>query len=192
MVMDSFQKVLRVGLNAAAYAAVGLGAWTWAPTYAAAVHSKLYLCFAAVVLPFTVFANQAFTRLGQVDQDLKKFPAVRSARAYRYIHTTRTRLTWWVAGVILSMLGLGLVAGLLDNDLKHYQRVLYVVGYSGALTLILASIRVISAFLEVNRVGPKILASLELEETRANALAGSIARLSELSDESGRFTPSRL
>jgi hypothetical protein len=183
------QRVTRRSLVSLAYGVVVAGALSWGLLVSPAIHAIVFTAIAtATGIAFTVFGTQTLNRLKEIDSDLFKYPSKRSQRAFEYVHRIRTRLTAWSRGSLVALPTLLVVAGICAKGSISDPRLLYVLGYSAALTVVLTSARLTSGFLAVNSLAPQLRRALDAEEERARMLAASKKSFSGLTETSGAFT----
>jgi uncharacterized membrane protein len=187
--MSVIQRSVRVGLNLCLYAAAALLAFRFAAIAPSPVHASVFAAVAVATLLFTVLAAQTYTRLSQLDAELKDFHVLHTERVYSYVQRARIRMTSWLVAASLAFVVLAVVALIATDSQAQHPAWLFSLGYCAVLTVFLAVIRFVTGFIGVHQMTPKIRQTLDRAKTRDASLAASTATFEPLTETSGAFAP---
>lgn len=161
---------IRLAIYAAIAAAFGAAAYRWSDVLPLTMHGAVFASGSLLGAIVLTFGGQVFGKFDRLLQDSEQLDYVRTTRVYRYIGAARKRVAFWMLGSLACVLITGSAAYLVKDQELGDLRGAVAVGYAALTIVVLAAIRIVSAYLRIDGFRLALMKTIENERRRSETL----------------------
>ena len=167
---NSLATGVRLLANAAVLAAAGFVAYRWNDRAPLTVHGAVFAGGSVLAAVLVAFSVQVFAKFDKLLQDSEKFEYLRTAQIYRYVGVIRRRHAIWLVGALFCLFSAAVSAYLVKDGQLADLRSVIVAGYVSLAMVLLAFLRVMSAYLRLDSFRLGLFRAIENEKRRFETL----------------------
>ena len=163
-------RAVKGGLNLAVICLVGWIAHRWYAIIPSALHGAVFTGGSVIAAVLVAFSMQVFSKFDKLLQDFERYGVGQIGSIYTYVGAARQRLVWWMFAAVVGIIAEAGTAYLLKEQSLPDKHWAIVAGYVALSAVMLAAVRVISAYVRVDRFRLELFRELENERLREQTL----------------------
>jgi hypothetical protein len=157
-------------------ASAGYAAYVWRDLWPATAHGAVFTAGSLLSAAIIGIGAQVFAKLDRLIEAAERFPYETTSRVYDYVSSARAWLSSWLVGAFVGLMTTAACAYLLKDaayavgQITHATRLTIAIGYASLLFVLLAAVRVLSAYLGLDHFRKELFRAIEDEKRRADTL----------------------